>query len=656
MKKFTAILLWAALALPMVAQNPALDTRKGQANIDRNNRDVEQVTVKPLNLFDGTLKSPIAPKADLLTVFECGFETDEEITQWSILDNDGDGNGWRIDNYYAHTGNQSVTSDSYYGGALSPDNFLISPTLPLGGTFSLWAMNYSGSYPDKVGVFVCVGTPTSAADFVQVGADITPPTTWTQYEFDLSAYAGQEGCIAIRHYGVTDMFRILIDDVALSAPGAVLPQNLTVVPAATTADVAWEDQDNVAWNLRYRQVNPKPEFYWDFEQDTNGNQNTDLTDGWTSIDADGDGSMWYHLYGSNFNNHSGNGHVTSASYQGAALTPDNWLVSPKVKLESTLSFWAAGQDASYAAEVFAVYASVGDPTDVSSFVKISDDITATGTMTEYKFDLSSYGGQEGYVAIRHYNVTDMFRLNVDDIMIGEWAGETEWIYVNDLNTTNYTITGLTPETMYEVQVQGIDAEGTTSAWTESTQFTTLAEGQQPTETKYYVTGGFNGWNAETPEEIGAAGVDITAVADPADEFCLDFKLLTPGENDWIWIGGINENAEQGINYFAITDEMMTTATEIDLYPGEEGWNFRLPAAGTYNISLLKEPIKDPIAGVKMVVTKKTITGVNDINAKAVAGVKYYNLAGVESNVPFDGVNVVVTTYTDGTKAASKVIK
>ena len=76
MKKFTAILLWAALALPMVAQNPALDTRKGQANIDRNNRDVEQVTVKPLNLFDGTLKSPIAPKADLLTVFECGFETD----------------------------------------------------------------------------------------------------------------------------------------------------------------------------------------------------------------------------------------------------------------------------------------------------------------------------------------------------------------------------------------------------------------------------------------------------------------------------------------------------------------------------------------------------------------------------------------------------
>ena len=50
-------------------------------------------------------------------------------------------------------------------------------------------------------------------------------------------------------------------------------------------------------------------------------------------------------------------------------------------------------------------------------------------------------------------------------------------------------------------------------------------------------------------------------------------------------------------------------------------------------------------------------GVKDVNAnKAVAGVKYYNIAGVESDRPFDGVNVVVTTYTDGTKAASKVIK
>ena len=50
------------------------------------------------------------------------------------------------------------------------------------------------------------------------------------------------------------------------------------------------------------------------------------------------------------------------------------------------------------------------------------------------------------------------------------------------------------------------------------------------------------------------------------------------------------------------------------------------------------------------------TGVTDVYAKTVAGVKYVNVAGMESNTPFDGVNIVVTSYTDGTHSAVKVIK
>ena len=50
------------------------------------------------------------------------------------------------------------------------------------------------------------------------------------------------------------------------------------------------------------------------------------------------------------------------------------------------------------------------------------------------------------------------------------------------------------------------------------------------------------------------------------------------------------------------------------------------------------------------------TGVDDINAKTVAGVKYVNTLGVESATPFSGVNIVVTTYTDGTVSAVKVVK
>lgn len=54
---------------------------------------------------------------------------------------------------------------------------------------------------------------------------------------------------------------------------------------------------------------------------------------------------------------------------------------------------------------------------------------------------------------------------------------------------------------------------------------------------------------------------------------------------------------------------------------------------------------------------KLSTGVEDVDAeKTVAGVTYYNLLGVSSDSPFEGVNVVVTTYTDGTKSSKKIVK
>ena len=54
---------------------------------------------------------------------------------------------------------------------------------------------------------------------------------------------------------------------------------------------------------------------------------------------------------------------------------------------------------------------------------------------------------------------------------------------------------------------------------------------------------------------------------------------------------------------------------------------------------------------------KVATGVNDVNcAKEVKRVSYFNMMGVESAQPFDGVNIMVTTYTDGTSSAAKVLR
>ncbi len=56
-------------------------------------------------------------------------------------------------------------------------------------------------------------------------------------------------------------------------------------------------------------------------------------------------------------------------------------------------------------------------------------------------------------------------------------------------------------------------------------------------------------------------------------------------------------------------------------------------------------------------TGAVITAVNDVNTeKAVTRVRYYNVAGVESDQPFDGVNIIVTEYNDGTKTTSKQLR
>jgi hypothetical protein len=51
------------------------------------------------------------------------------------------------------------------------------------------------------------------------------------------------------------------------------------------------------------------------------------------------------------------------------------------------------------------------------------------------------------------------------------------------------------------------------------------------------------------------------------------------------------------------------------------------------------------------------TAVEELNGdKQVAKVTYINVAGQQSDKAFDGMNIVVTTYIDGTTSTMKVIK
>ncbi|MBR5117343.1 MAG: hypothetical protein IK100_01715, partial [Muribaculaceae bacterium] len=52
-----------------------------------------------------------------------------------------------------------------------------------------------------------------------------------------------------------------------------------------------------------------------------------------------------------------------------------------------------------------------------------------------------------------------------------------------------------------------------------------------------------------------------------------------------------------------------------------------------------------------------VTGVGMINVNGnVKSVKYVNVAGIVSDVPFQGVNIVVTEYTDGSRTTTKMLK
>ena len=184
----------------------------------------------------------------------------------------------------------------------------------------------------------------------------------------------------------------------------------------------------------YKQPEPPvPGMTYNFEDGT--------MQGWTSVDADGDGYGWYMgseiMTGQTGNNGSTDFVLSQSYYLGTVLYPDNYLVSPQVQLGGIVRFYACAQDASYAAEHFGLAVSTTN-TNPSSFTMIQEwtmtaksvgepagkpikgqrSGRAQGNWYEYTVDLSAYSGM-GYVAIRHFNCSDMFYLNVDDITIGE---------------------------------------------------------------------------------------------------------------------------------------------------------------------------------------------------------------------------------------------
>ena len=123
--------------------------------------------------------------------------------------------------------------------------------------------------------------------------------------------------------------------------------------------------------------------------------------------------------------------------------------------------------------------------------------------------------------------------------------------------------------------------------------------------------------------------------------------------------------EDGQDVYTLIGISMPNAT----YTGNEGNVMQLnliadddfvPGEGTTmtltNVSLVTPNHLTFIAGDAMAAVNSG-SGVEDITAgRQIAGVRYINVAGQESETPFDGINIVVTTYTDGSVSTVKVMR
>ena len=109
------------------------------------------------------------------------------------------------------------------------DDWMISPEFSMDGVTSPILSFWAKSLTDQYGLErfqIGVGTTTNPTDFTIItpGSYVEPPTEWTQYQYDLSAYEGQNIRLAI-HYMGNDSFVLMMDNFVIEGTLGVTNYN-----------------------------------------------------------------------------------------------------------------------------------------------------------------------------------------------------------------------------------------------------------------------------------------------------------------------------------------------------------------------------------------------------------------------------------------------
>ena len=420
--------------------------------------------------------------------FEEDFE-EGRILDWTLIDADGDGHNWQLPltDGMGHSGTDGMLVSYSYDNAttspLTPNNFMVSPrvTLPaVGGIMSFWACAMDETYAAEhfaVSISTTVNNDPMAFTTLQewtlnAKGEGNRQGTWRQYSVDLSAYAGLEVYLAIRHFNITDMFAICVDDIFIGDENAT---------SLTGSDIILDGQ-TVATNQRGTHYLLNTDGFADgsshtttFRAHYQGGATLENTYHWTfrtgdhfqgspnGLQAESDGStvqlswtlpmmsapfpideLFYDFSDSTLMdltlidaNHDGqnfrvypyggyNGGIGLRSWSwmsgAGALNPDNFIVTPRLTATANarISFKACDADMPGIApdpEHFGVAVSTSGNTNPADFTMVQE-WNSVGAYTEYSVDLSAYAGQQIYIAIRHFNTTgETYFLCVDDIKV-----------------------------------------------------------------------------------------------------------------------------------------------------------------------------------------------------------------------------------------------
>ena len=430
---------------------------------------------------------------------------DSTFSDLTLIDANNDGYNFRIYPYGGYGSGMCLKSDSWMAGNignLNPDNLLVLPrvTATENTVFSFMAVDSDmpgiAPDPEHFGVAVSTSGNTNASDFTMV-QEWNSTGTYTEYSVDLSAYAGQQIYVAIRHFNTTgECYYLYVDDVRITgveaeiirpAKGALVYANGELIamlnhgetsfthnvnrydidycirviqegskddgtyyalatPQCANAEVECATAKNLSadWDGQKVSLSWERDFYIDFEDDPQG---------WSLLDADGDGySFGIYMGGGmnpdgSVNTNNTNACLSSFSFMNGIgdLNPDNYAFMPKVKVlpNASIEFYASGYDPSYPNEPIAVSVASADGlniTDVQSFV-------TSYPYQRYSVDLSVYAGQEVFLGFHHRSNVSAYAVVIDNITVTNAvsagsASETLHYHVyRSFDDTNYNLIG-----------------------------------------------------------------------------------------------------------------------------------------------------------------------------------------------------------------------